>query len=147
MSACERWNASSRGISHSDENDAKVVTLTTLRPRPTRIWRTVASSRSSTGATARSSVAPSLVISTWRVPRSEERRAELGLERADLATHGRLRQVQLLGGGAEVEQARHRLEGADRPDGQRTMTGSLHHALFMTVPHQSKVPMSLDRAP
>ncbi len=62
----------------------------------------------------------------------EERRAELGFERADLAADRRLRQMQLFGGGPEVEQTRDRLEGADRTDGQRTVTGVAHHALFMT---------------
>ena len=69
MSGCSRWKASRRGISHSDANEAKVVTLTTRRPRVERIWRTVLSSRSSIGSTAASSSLPSGASSTWRVPR------------------------------------------------------------------------------
>ena len=146
MSACKRWNASSRGISHSDENDAKVVTLTTLRPRPTRIWRTVASSRSSAGATVRSSAAPSLVISTWRVPRVKSGAPSSASSVLIWRLTADWVRCSSSAAARKLEQTRHRLEGADRPHGQRTMTGSLHHALFMTVPHQSKVWMSLDRA-
>lgn len=57
------------GISHSEANEAKVVTFTTRRPRVCRIWRTVPSSRSSSGATVLCSNWPSGVSATCRVPR------------------------------------------------------------------------------
>ena len=58
-----------RGSSQSEPNDAKVVTLTRCRLRERRICCTLASSLASSGSTARSSVWPSGVIWTWRVPR------------------------------------------------------------------------------
>ena len=56
MSGCSRWKASMRGSSHSEANEAKVVTLTRRRPRDWRICRTLASSRASQGSTLRSSI-------------------------------------------------------------------------------------------
>ena len=59
-----------RGSSQSEPNDAKVVTLTRLRLRAWRIWRTLASIFCRPASTARSSIWPLCVISTWRVPRT-----------------------------------------------------------------------------
>jgi len=59
----------SRGSSHNDANDAKVVMLTWRRPRALRICRTVVSSRCSSGTTPRSNWLPAPVSSTRRVPR------------------------------------------------------------------------------
>ena len=61
------WKASSRGISHIEANDAKVVTETLLRPALWRICRTVASMRGKVCCTASNSSAPALVSSTARV--------------------------------------------------------------------------------
>ena len=107
-----RWNASIRGSSQSEPNEAKVVTLTRRRLRARRMCWTLVSSLASSGSTARSSVCPSGVICTWRVPRVKSWRAELVLEALDLAADRRLRDVELLGRGAEVERPRDRLEGA-----------------------------------
>ena len=70
MSGWLRWNASMRGSSQSEPNEAKVVTLTRRRLRERRMCWTLASSLASSGSTARSSVWPSGVIWTWRVPRT-----------------------------------------------------------------------------
>ena len=125
MSGWLRWNASIRGSSQSEPNEAKVVTLTRWRLRERRMCWTLASSLASSGSTARSSVCPSGVIWTWRVPRDEQLRAELVLEALDLAADRRLGDVQLVGGGAEAERPRDRLEGAqvgqrERPSGSGT---------------------------
>ena len=71
MSGCSRWNASIRGSSQSEPNEAKVVTLTRRRLRERRICWTLLSSLASQGSTARSSVWPSGEICTWRVPRTK----------------------------------------------------------------------------
>ncbi len=67
ISGLSRWNCSSRGISHIDANDAKVVSATDRRPALWRIWRTALSMRGSDCDTAISSCAPALVSSTARV--------------------------------------------------------------------------------
>ncbi len=67
MSGLSRWNCSSRGISHIEANEAKVVMVTLLRPALWRICRTAASMRGSDCDTADSSCAPALVSSTARV--------------------------------------------------------------------------------
>src|SRR5574337_1158676 len=67
MSGYSPWNASSRGISHIDANEAQVVIATLRRPALRRIWRTAPSMRSTDGSTALSSCAPAPVSSTARV--------------------------------------------------------------------------------
>lgn len=66
---CRRSKATSRGISHSEAKEGKVVRLTWWRERARRICRTVPSSRMSRGATVRSRAWPAAVSSTLRVPR------------------------------------------------------------------------------
>src|SRR6185369_477896 len=62
----------------------------------------------------------------------EELRAELVLEALDLAADRRLRDVQLFGGGAEVERPRDRLEGAQVGQGKRP-TGTCTHACNASI--------------
>jgi hypothetical protein len=67
ISGLSRWKASSRGMSHIEANEAKVVSDTLWRPALWRIWRTAVSMRGSDCCTASSSSAPALVSSTARV--------------------------------------------------------------------------------
>jgi hypothetical protein len=61
----------------------------------------------------------------------EQHAADLLLQRLDLAADGRLREAQLVGRGAEREQPRNGLEGAQRADGQRALAeqGSVGHGV------------------
>ncbi len=64
---CSNWGR--RGISQSDANDGKVVTLTEARPWLSRNWRTQASSRARPGSRARCRARPAPVRLTRRVAR------------------------------------------------------------------------------
>ena len=57
MSGFSRWNFSSRGITHIDAKEAKVVSATERRPALWRICRTAPSMRGSDCDTAMSSCA------------------------------------------------------------------------------------------
>ena len=61
----------------------------------------------------------------------EQRRADLGLQRLDLAADGGLAQVQLGGRGAEGQAPGHRLEGTQGADGQGS--GAVFHAPGLSI--------------
>ena len=126
MSGCSRWKYGSRGSSHSDANDAKVVTLTWRRLRTLRIWRTrgveLLQQRRHRAQQRRAGAGE---LDMARAAQ-EQRRAEFVLERADLAADGRLGEVQFLGGGAKAQAPRHRLEGPQAAQRERPVARRIH---------------------
>ena len=56
----------------------------------------------------------------------EERRAELVLQALDLPADGRLREVQLVGGAAEAQAPRDRLEGPQAGQRERPAAWAIH---------------------
>ena len=132
MSGLSRWNCSSRGISHIEAKEAKVVSATDRRPAVWRIWRTALSMRGSGLRHGRQQLrAGAGQLHRARVAQ-EQAHAHFFFQRLDLAAHGRLGERHLFRGGAEVQVPRHGFEGAqvagrDRA-GAQVRLGVLHGA-------------------
>jgi hypothetical protein len=130
MSGLSRWKASSRGISHMDANEAKVVSDTLLRPA---LWRICAPRRrcaAATAFTAISSCAPGAGQLHRPGVAQKQGHAHLFFQRLDLPADGGLGQRHFFGRRAEVQVPRHGLEGAqvagrDGP-GAQVGLGMLH---------------------
>ena len=132
MSGLSRWNCSSRGISHIEANEAKVVSATLGGRRSGGSGAPRRRCAAATADTASSNCAPALVSSTARVWRRNRLTPDFFFQRLDLAAHGRLGERHFLGRGAEVQVPGDRFEGAqmagrDRP-GAQVGLGMLHGA-------------------
>ena len=126
MSGCSRWNASIRGSSQSEPNEAKVVTLTRRRLRERRICCTLAVELGEPGLDrAQQRLAVGRDLHRARAA-DEQGGAELVFEALDLPADRRLREVQLVGGGAEAEQPGDRLEGPQVGQGEGAAGVDIH---------------------
>jgi hypothetical protein len=139
MSGCSRWNASIRGSSQSEPNEAKVATLTR---RPAARAADLLDAAVELGE-------PGLDRAQQRLPvgrdlhrarcRGRTGRAELVLEALDLPADRRLGEVQLVGGGAEAEQPGDRLEGPQVGQGE-----GRRECIFMLLSINRCAEVSLD---
>ena len=113
MSGCSLWNASSRGISHIEANEAQVVMATRLRPGVCAgSGAPLLSMRSSEGRTRRSSCAPGAGELHRAGVAQEQGVTPPRLRAPGSAGSPRSASAPFFGGGAEVQVPRHRLEGA-----------------------------------